>query len=126
MRTLQDASTYFNSAGLQQRATAYEIAQAIPEHTIVTTVESGMPFLYHNRTIRFFPVDLEHADYAVLNFTRMPDGSVSYSGAITFLGPREQALLNDVVTARMRRDGYDLGHPVIFPSFGLAVVKRLH
>jgi hypothetical protein len=101
------------------------IDQAVPPHTEVSSIESGMPILYRDRTIEYFPQDIDHADYAVLS-AQKTDGKIVYDGALTYLGPVAQKQLNDIVLARMRADGYDLDHPTLFPAVGIAVVKRRH
>jgi hypothetical protein len=101
------------------------IAEAVPPHTEVSSIESGMPVLYPDRTIEYFPQDIDHADYAVLSAQKI-DGKIVYDGALTYLGPVAQRQLNDIVLARMRADGYDLDQPTLFPAVGIAVVKRRH
>ncbi|HET9393813.1 MAG TPA: DUF2079 domain-containing protein [Candidatus Rubrimentiphilum sp.] len=102
------------------------IRQAVPPHSVVSSVEGGMPLLYQDRTIEFFPEDLDHADYAVLG-AHYINGKISYFGSVSYLGADEQAKLSDLVQARMIADGYDVDHPKMFPGFkGLAVVRRVH
>jgi hypothetical protein len=117
---------------LQRRARAnlasevYAITHAVPPHTIVSSVETGMPLLYPNRTIEFFPADIDHADYAVLG-AEIVGGQIIYNGALDYLGASEQTKLNDLVLDRMKHDGYDTAHPMLFPGYnGLAIVKRIH
>ncbi|HTU68864.1 MAG TPA: hypothetical protein VMF11_00970 [Candidatus Baltobacteraceae bacterium] len=117
-------STYFGEKGVEGRAEADEIDAAVPRNVIVSTTESGMPFLYRSRTLQFFPADIDSADYAVLWSAKQVKTRV-YNGAQTRLGPAEEKKINDVVIRRMRRDGYDFKHAAYFPALGLAVVKRL-
>jgi hypothetical protein len=101
------------------------VALAVPSHTIVSTVQAGMPLLYHDRDLDLFPGGLDNADYAVIGAVRSGN-QVEYGGATSYRGPEEQAQLDALVLARMKRDGYDLAHPELFPGFnGLAVVRRL-
>lgn len=125
---LQQADEFvFHSEGRRSlEATADQIRRAVPPHTVVSSVEAGMPLLYQDRTIEFFPKDIDHADYAVLGAQKTA-GKITYSGAISFLGPDEQRKLDELVLDRMRRDGYDVDHPLFFAPFnGLAVVRRIH
>ena len=85
-----------------------------------------MPLLYRDRSIQFFPAGIDNADYAVLNGNRL-DGKLNYYGVVTYLGAGERAQLNELTLERLRRDGYDLDHPRLFPALGgLAVVQRMH
>jgi hypothetical protein len=102
------------------------IRRAVPRNSVVSTIEAGMPLLYQDRTIEFFPKDIDHADYAVLGAQEI-DGKITYNGAISFLGADELKKFNELVLARMKRDGYDLDHPQLFTAInGLAVVRRIH
>lgn len=101
------------------------ISEAIPPGTIVSTIELGMPLLYRNRTIEFFPADIDHADYVVLG-AQMIAGKISYNGAVSYLGPTEAARITDLAVSRMKLDGYDVDHPEMFPAYdGLAIVRRV-
>lgn len=100
--------------------------RAVPPHSIVSTVQAGMPVLYQDRIIELFPADIDHADYAVLGALSMGN-QVQFGGAVDYLGSTETAKLNDIVLARMKSDNYDLEHPMRFPGYnGLAIVKRRH
>lgn len=102
------------------------ITAAVPEGAVVSSVEAGMPLLFHGRTIQFFPKDIDHADYAVLGAS-VENGTISYNGVVNSLGAAELQQWNDLVVARMKRDGYDLEHPVLFPAYaGIAIVRRIH
>lgn len=123
----QARSTLFSRA--ERVALAQDVAglqQAIPSGSTVSSVEAGMPHIYRGRTIEYFPADIDHADYAVLS-ARVIDGITRFGGTINFNTPDERQQVDDVVTARLKRDGYDLAHPLLFPQLdGLAVVKRVH
>lgn len=98
---------------------------AVPLHTMVSSVQAAMPLLYNDRLIDLFPGGLDNADYAVLGATRNGD-QIQYGGATGYRGPDEQARLDALVLAQMKRDGYDLSHPALFPAFnGLAVVRHI-
>lgn len=102
---------------------ATDFPRVIPENSVVTTVERGMPFLYHHRTLRMFPMDIDHADYALL--VRDPaTGPDAYNGVFNFLGPEETVKSNAVIVDRMRKDGYDFAHPVYVAPNGFTVLRR--
>lgn len=124
----EQASTYLFQSGARQRLqdAANAIEEAVPPNTVVSSVEAGMPLLYQNRTIEFFPKDIDNADYAVLGASEI-DGKITYDGAINDRGAADKEKFDDIVLARMKRDGYDLDHPKLFPALaGLAVVRRVH
>ena len=99
----------------------------MPVGSTVTTPESAMTSLYRGRTIRVLPMDLEHADFAVLAVEgKKEDGSPIYGGVVSFLGAKEQQHINAIVIARMRKAGYDFDHPFPVPAFGLVVLRRVH
>jgi hypothetical protein len=108
---------------LQQAERTLE--SSVPPNTTVSSIELGMAHLYRDRILDFFPSGIDHADYAVLG-AAMVDGKLQYNGAISYRGASEQRKLNDLVTARMRLDGYDLQHPILAPALaGIAVVRRI-
>lgn len=107
------------------KASVDGIQQTVPEGSVVSSIEAGMPLLFHNRTVEFFPKDIDHADYAVLGASQS-DGKIIYNGAVSALGAPELQKFNDLIVARMKRDGYDMDHPKLFPAYaGIAVVRRI-
>jgi hypothetical protein len=103
------------------------VQQTVPEHSLVSTVEAGMPMLYRDRTLQFFPLDVDRADYVVMTAWQPPGStSVAFNGALNYLGPEEQKKLNTAVVARMKNDCYDFAHAVLVPVFALGIVKRDH
>ncbi len=118
-----EAGRILGPAGAALNEDAARAQAAVPAGSLVTTIESGMPLVYHDRRIAYFPLDIEHADYAILGAA--PAGPrTTYYGVINYLGPAERERSNEIVIARMRRDGYDFDHAVSLPAFGLIVVKR--
>ena len=119
----EQAEAYLGSGRPRFDLAADQIRRIVPEKSVVTSVESGMPILYHNRTMWFYPIGVDRADYAVINGANGAEG-VTFGGAINFLGPEETAKVNQIVLDRMKKDGYDFKHATFIPLFGLAVVKR--
>lgn len=113
-----------SSNGRMFRALVDPLPATIPTGTVVSTVEGGMPFLYHGRKLRLFPIGIDTADYAVVNDAGMVDGKHRYSGTVSFGSPGERSAVDRTIQERMRRDGYDLDHPVMIRPLGLAIVKR--
>lgn len=103
-----------------------EMVRAVPPDSVVSSVEAGLTLLYPHRTMEFFPADIDHAGYAVLG-GHIIDGKLNYYGVVSYNDDSERNKLNTLVVDRMRRDGYDLDHPLLLPAFnGLAVVRRAH
>ena len=92
---------------------------------IFAVVEVGMPWLYHNRTLRLFPVDIDRADYAVV-IRNVTGSAPAYTGVVNFFGPEVTAKANTLILARMKRDRYDFSHPVYTAPNGLTVLRRVH
>jgi hypothetical protein len=122
----REAQSYFIPGPLQAAAIGPQLRNVVPEGSIVTTIEQGMPFLYHNRTIEFFPVAVDTADFAVVVLAATVQGQNSYVGAVDFLGADETKRVDQALMQRMRRDGYDLEHPILVVPGGIAVLQRRH
>jgi hypothetical protein len=122
----REAKGYLSRAGLAFAALGDDARAAIPDGSVVSTIEFGMPLLYRNRTIEFLPVDIERADYAVLEITSPPGAPTTYGGVVSYLGPDVAAKVNDVIIERMHKDGYDFAHAKLVRGLGIAIVKRIH
>jgi hypothetical protein len=122
-----NASTFWFTPGrMVPNPLSDEFNRAVPPGSVVSAPEIAMPYLFRNRTVRYYPIDIDHADYAVLSAVRGKGTAVTYGGAISYLGPDEQKKVDAVLVARMRKDGYDFDHPTFIPEIGAAVVKRKH
>lgn len=121
----QQIATYLRPGGNALLLSAHKMSALVPKGTTVTTVEAGMPMVYRGRTIRFFPIGIESADYAIMAVVQSKSGP-QYSGAISFMGPSETSKLNRLILERMKHDGYDFAHAQTFPEFDLAVIRRRH
>jgi hypothetical protein len=117
-----ELAAYDSPAGRATQQWGHDLGAIIPTGVTVTAIEPAMPSLYSGRRIEFYPVDIDHADYAVI--VRLPDGR--FAGMTSFLGPVEERRINDVLTERMRKDGYDLAHPLYTAPNGIVVLKRVH
>lgn len=114
-----------STARNELRTEATQMEAAVPPGSVVSSIEAGMPHLYRNRMLDYFPEGLDRAGFAALG--AVPSGThFAYNGAVMYLGPAEQTKLNELVEERLRRDGYDVDHPMRFPALGgMAIVKRL-
>jgi hypothetical protein len=99
---------------------AEEYSAAIPLGSRVTTVEGAMPTLYRNRTIYFYPIGLDVADYAVVSISGENGEKTYYAGAISYQGQAKQ--LDKCLNARLLKAGYDLNKP--YRQFGNVVILK--
>jgi hypothetical protein len=120
----RQTSSYFTPAGFALRSEADRLRAAVPEYSTVSTTESGMALLYRSRTIRVFPIDIEHADFVVIPVIRETNGGLVSLGTPSFLPPPEQRKINGVIANRLMKSGYDLSHPILVSALGLSVFKR--
>jgi hypothetical protein len=123
----RDLAFDMSPAGSQTRSMTASLRDAVPDGSVVTTVEEGMPLLYHGRTLRLFPVGVDRADYAVFYFARPRGAQPAYFGVVNFLGKQELDKINASIVNRMKRDGYDFKDAQYFPAqgvSGMVVVKR--
>jgi hypothetical protein len=125
-RFVRESNEYLGMAGRSLDASYGDLQRAVPEHTVVSVPEGVMTALYPNRTLRFFPMDIDHADYAVLSILGGVGNDTEYGGIISYRGPDEALRIDKVIVARMKRDGYDFAHAAVIPGMDVAVVKRLH
>jgi hypothetical protein len=102
-----------------------QIIDAVPENTVVSIPEGVMPILYKNRTLNYFPIGIDTADYAVLTIQGVDGTNYKFGGAFSYLGPEIQLDINKYLIERMKTVGYDFEHPTIISSVGIAVIKRI-
>jgi hypothetical protein len=99
----------------------HKIAAAIPEGVKVTTPEGGMPILYRNRTIYYYPLGINTADYALLNKVSQPDGTFYYSGVTSYVGGEFEK--NMCLNERLKGAGFNLDKPKLLIG-SMAVLER--
>jgi hypothetical protein len=122
----QQSYNYLGANGHSLAKWYGKIRDAIPEHSVVSTPEGAMALLYHNRTVEFYPVDIDRADYVVLSITAWKGKKPSsYGGAISYRGVADELKRIDAaLEKRMRRHGYDFEHATIIPERSVAIVRR--
>jgi len=121
---LYDLARNGNHSGIGSMLERYhKIQRIVPEHSAVTTAEEMMPALYQNRTIYYYPIGIDTADYAVLQIRQEPDGRIIYTGAVSYLGEDNREKLDICLNERMRRSGYDLENPVVIGN--TAILHRM-
>ena len=98
------------SAEKQQAGRLLEIAAAIPVGAKVTAFEAFIPVLYSGRTIYYYPVGIDVADYAVLIKVAQQDGSFYYAGAVSYV-TGETKKIDICLTSRLRKAGYNIEKP---------------
>ena len=96
-----------------------DVEKEVPEGVTVTTVEGFMPILRPNRTLHYYPIDIDSADYAVIVIDKDRDGKSYFSGAVSYQNQSEE--LNKCLTERLREAGYNVDNPKII---GHAAILR--
>lgn len=86
-----------------------QIAKLIPVGAKVTIPEGFMSTLFQDRTIYYYPIGIDSADYAVLSRVNQPDGSFYYAGAVNYLGESQKADI--CLTERLKKIGFNVDHP---------------
>lgn len=124
-KTKVQMAQWFTPSGRSFYHIKDDIARDVPQGSVISTTEQLMAFLYRGRTIRALPVDIDHADFAGMPYT-MVDGKPVFSGVPSYLPPEGQKQVNNVILARMKRDGYDLEHAKLIPELGMAIIRRKH
>jgi hypothetical protein len=107
---------------LRQIAAAnQQLGGAVPKGATVTTIEAAMPALYEGRTIQFFPLAIDSADYAVLPYVGTAGGP-AYTGVVSYLGQDATDQINECMRNRLAADGYNVSSPQLIGAY--AVLKR--
>jgi Predicted membrane protein (DUF2079) len=100
-----------------------ELRDLVPEQSSVTTPEAYMPALFDGRTLDYYPIGIDSADYAVLPYSRTESGVYSYGGAVSYQGADAQLSLNECLYVRLERAGYNVRSPLV--EGGVAVLTRV-
>lgn len=103
---------------LSKKVSAFN--SAVPLGSSVSTIETMMPSLFRDRTIYFYPIGIDTADYVVLPKITRPDGSFYYSGAISYIGEGQN--LDICLNERLKKVGYNLDQPFLIGN--MAFLKR--
>jgi hypothetical protein len=94
----------------------------VPTGAKVTTSEQFVPTLYRGRTIYFYPMGTDTADYAVLTKVSQPDGAFHYVGSISYI-PGEMKKIDICLTERLRKVGYNVDQPKLLVG-SMVVLER--
>lgn len=98
------------------------LRDALPKNSVISTGEQLMPALYKERSIYFYPVALEKADYILLSMVDNKEGETYFKGAVSYKGIKATEKLDMCLTERMRRSGYNLELPTIVNN--VAILSR--
>ena len=109
LRTFPEYST--RTRREKKLAPYYAIRAAVPEGSIISAPGSAFPALWKNRTVYFFPIGIEIADYAIPH-------------ASSYMGAENEKLLNQNLLLRMRNEGYDMDHPILLTG-GTQLFKHI-
>ena len=116
-------SNELQSSEMQNYNKLHLLAAAVPEGAKVTALEGYVSALYLNRTIYYYPIGIDTADYAVLNRVNKTDGTFYYAGAVSYLvgeAPKADICLNE----RLIKAGYNLKQPRLLVG-SMAVLERI-
>lgn len=98
------------------------IKENIPDGSTVSTVEAGMCALLHSK-VRLFPIGIKNADFALCTYSKEEEG-YSYSGSVVYGGAGNTEIFDEGVTRMLEEYGYDMQNPILFPQYGLALLKK--
>lgn len=98
------------------------LRSALPENSVITTPEQFMPALFKGRTLHYYPVGIDIADYVLLNMTITKDGDKYYSGAVSYHGDDAVKELNTCLIDRMSKSGFDTEMPIVINN--TAILSR--
>jgi hypothetical protein len=109
------------SSEMQSKLIGQKISSLIPKGVKVSTSEMFMPALYENRTLFFYPIGIEQADYVVLERVENSDSSYYYAGAISYIGKKNE--IDGCLNQRLIRSGFDVNNPIMVNNF--AILRKI-
>lgn len=89
----------------------------------ISTIESGMVPLAH-KNIFFYPLGLDKADAALLNYYEDENGIHFTGSVIYYASEQERENFESQVVVRMRELGFDVDNPQLYAPYGIAVIKK--
>lgn len=113
---------YFGGLAEVRRSFNELIDENIPSGSKVSTIEGAMCELSHT-DIYIFPMGISSADYAVVAY-RKTEEEYYFGGSVVYAGTGEQEVFDRGVVEKMKDYGYDLDNPILFPHYGVAILKR--
>lgn len=114
---------YFAGLAELRRSFGDFIDENIPSGAKVSTIEGAMCELSHADNIYLFPMGISDADYAVVSYVNTEEGYY-FGGAVVYAGTDDLKVFDKGVVEKMKDYGYDLDTPILFPSYGVAILKR--
>lgn len=122
---VKDFKNYFlNGYFRQMLFIKNEFRNSIPPGSRISSVESAWyPFYQTARSISYFPIGLEDADYAVV-VSQKEGEKYKYSGFFSYRGPVVEEEINEYLVGKMKEFGYDLESPVYVSPWGHAVIRK--
>ena len=91
----------------------------VPRGVSVSTYDGAMPSLYRGRSTSMYPMNMDVADFIVTPGAVSKDGTVSLSGATSYLGPDVAKALNGCLLERAAAQGFE---PYMWDEAGPGVV----
>jgi hypothetical protein len=96
--------------------------QYIPPNVNVSALEGAMPALYKSRSLSYYPINMDKADYLVIGGTEKNGKVITVSGAICFLGAEQSETLNRLLYERLTKNGFLLHRAI--RNVGVLIFKR--
>lgn len=109
------------SSEMHSKLIGQKISSLIPKGVKVSTSEMFMPALYENRTLFYYPIGIDQADYVVLEKTEHSIAGNYYSGAISYIGKKIE--IDRCLNQRLIRSGFDVNNPIMVNNF--AILKKI-
>lgn len=99
------------------------LVSAIPENKKVTTLEGVMPALYKDRELFYYPIGIDTANYAVLNYAHDKHANLYYKGVISYkISTEEKDEIDRILTKKLKLNGYNINQPLFVNN--LVVIER--
>jgi len=102
---------------------ADDLRRVVPEGSSVSVSEYMMVTLVNNRKLYLYPSGLDEVDYVVIWTSDLKVKPPKYRGMVSFLGEEEKGKIDDVLSARMEKLGYDVYNPTMIGD--VAVIKKI-
>jgi hypothetical protein len=122
-RLPDEVRQYLGPYGTELRADADRVRSAVPKGAMISSIEGGMPIIYEDRQVEYYPLGIDRADYILVARAKM-NGQPTITGAVSALGPSEIAKINAVLEKRLRQDKFDIDHPLVETVSGLVLIRR--
>lgn len=99
------------------------VDKVIPVGAVVSTIEEGMCSVFEHQ-MYLFPMGTDTADAAIVAYVE-EEGEIRYYGSVVYAaGAEEMYEFDQFVVEKMKKEGYDFQNPFLYPSYGIAIIKK--